>query len=347
MRNAATILQHPLAMPIAVALCLTWAYWSTLTVLAGRWSADPQYSHGFLVPVIAGVLVWLRRGRLNLSALRPCWWGLPVLLAALTLRLGATFYYFEWLDWASLVPSAIGVCLLVGGWQLWRCMWPALFFLVFMIPLPYTLEVAMASPLQGIATAASTFALQTIGFPAAAEGNIILINDARIGVAEACSGLRMLVVFFAVSTAVAIIIDRPVWERTLIVGCAMPIALVCNITRIVVTGVLHETVGREWADLVFHDLAGWLMMPMALALLWIVLHVLGRLLIDPPERETITVLPPRALPVAAEQGGSPTLPPRSLDPEPQRATPLGFPVTPESTTETAAPSSESVMAGHQ
>jgi exosortase/archaeosortase family protein len=91
----------------------------------------------------------------------------------------------------------------------------------------------------------------------------------RLGVVEACSGLSMLVVFFALCTAVAVLIRRPLWERLLIVAGAVPLALLANIIRIVVTGVLHKVAGPGLADLVFHDLAGWLMMPLALGLLWV------------------------------------------------------------------------------
>ena len=91
-----------------------------------------------------------------------------------------------------------------------------------MIPLPYRFEVALAGPLQRIAVISSTYLLQTFGLPAVAEGNIILLSEARIGIVEACSGLRMLVVFFALSSAVALVIRRPFWERAVVVASAMP-----------------------------------------------------------------------------------------------------------------------------
>jgi exosortase/archaeosortase family protein len=92
---------------------------------------------------------------------------------------------------------------------------------------------------------------------------------------EACSGLSMLMIFFALSTAVALLIRRPWPERALLVASALPIAILSNIIRITVTGVLHKTAGSEVADLVFHDLAGWLMMPLALGMLWTELRLLN------------------------------------------------------------------------
>jgi exosortase len=185
--------------------------------------------------------------------------------------------------------------------------------------------VALTDPLQRIATLASTFALQTIGLPALADGNVILLNDVELGIVEACSGLRMLVIFFALSTAVVLVIKRRPWEKALLVASAVPIALVANVTRITVTGVLHETAGREIADAVFHDLAGWLMMPLALGLLWVELKLLSRLLLDTapgpvrlgfgiPRRGAVPVAAPRRRPrpparppadVAARPAGAP------------------------------------------
>jgi exosortase len=158
---------------------------------------------------------------------------------------------------------------LLLGWPGLGLLWPALAFLLFMVPLPFRLEVALAHPLQRIATLISTLALQTLGFAAFSEGNTIRMGAIRIGVVEACSGLSMLMIFFALCTAVAMLTRRPIWERLLVVASAVPIALLANILRIVVTGVLHKVVGKEMADFVFHDLAGWLMMPLALGMLWL------------------------------------------------------------------------------
>jgi exosortase/archaeosortase family protein len=92
----------------------------------------------------------------------------------------------------------------------------------------------------------------------------------------------MLVTFFALATAVAIVIDRPWLDRGVIVLSAVPVALISNIVRITVTGMLFETVGSRVAHVVYHDLAGWFMMPLALLLLWMELKLLSHLLVSPP-----------------------------------------------------------------
>jgi exosortase len=240
---------------------------------------------------------------------------LPVLLTGLAVRFAGTYVTLDWLTAASLLPCLAGLLLLVGGRPALRWGWPAVAFLLFMVPLPYRLEIALAHPLQHAATWASTYALQTVGLAAFAEGNIIRLGEVRIGVVEACSGLSMLVIFFALCTAVVLVAPLPPVDKGLIVLSAIPIALAANVARITVTGVLHKTAGGDWANLVFHDLSGWLMMPLALALLWLEVRLLRWVL--PPV--TPRVVQPMQLarwrepgePVLADDGSRPRLPGRT------------------------------------
>jgi exosortase len=273
----------PLLPLLLVSACLVWAFGSTLAELAHVWSTNDQYSHGYLVPGFALLLLWLRRERLDRQAVRP---GLLIggLLLALGigLRLAGVYWYYLWLDTIAIVPCVAGVCWLLGGWAAWRWAWPAVLYLVFMIPLPYRLATAMSAPLQTLATTSSTFIMQAIGLPALSEGNVITLNEARLNVVEACSGLRMLVVFVALSSAMALLARRPLLDRLILLVSAIPIAVVSNILRITATGILHETTSSETANAFFHDLGGWLMMPLALILLSVELKVLSHLFIDPP-----------------------------------------------------------------
>ncbi len=275
-------------------VCLVWAFGSTLLDLATTWKNNEQYSHGFLVPPFAALLLWLRRDKLDASRLRPSLWGAVVLAAALGLRLFGAYYYYVWLDAVTLVPCVAGLFLLLGGRAAWRWAWPAVLFLLFMIPLPYRVASALSGPLQRLATVSSTFVMQMLGLPALAEGNVIQLNDAAIDVVEACSGLRMLVVFFALSAAVALVIRRPLAERLIVLVSAIPIAVLANITRVTVTGILHQMTDSETANAFFHDVAGWLMMPLALGLLAVELKVLSHLFLEPPARPVPVLRPPVA-----------------------------------------------------
>jgi len=123
--------------------------------------------------------------------------------------------------------------------------------------------------------------LQMLGLPAIIEGNVIVLDDVELGVVDACSGLKMFIIFFCLSTAIALLAaDRHPLERIFIVLSAAPIAIVCNVARITATGVAYQLVGEKSANLIYHDLAGWLMMPLALLLLWGELCLLSALFIE-------------------------------------------------------------------
>ncbi|MFO0842165.1 MAG: exosortase/archaeosortase family protein [Gemmataceae bacterium] len=287
-------LSAPLALPFA---CLLWAYGSTLADLATTWRNNDQYSHGFLVPLFAAFLLWYRRDKLRPELLRPSAWGLVLLGLGLALKLGGAYGYYVSLDPYSLIPCVAGLVLLAGGWAAWRWAWPAVGFLVFMLPLPYFASVAMSGQLQWVATVCSTFVMQTIGLPALAEGNVIHLNEFPINIVEACSGLRMLVVFVALSTAVVLVADRHWIDRGLLLASAVPIAVATNVIRITATGVMYDMGYSDMAKHFFHDFAGWLMPVVALAMLWAEVKLLDALFLDAPRpAASLTPATRRAVP---------------------------------------------------
>jgi exosortase len=232
------------------------------------------------VPLFSVYLLWARRDRARDVRVGAHGFGLILIALGTLIALAGSIFFVEWLRLIALLFWLAGLVVLVGGWPAWRWCWPSVLFLFFMIPLPYQVENALGGPLQRVATLSSTFALQMMGLPAVAEGNVILMNEARIGVVEACNGLGMLFMFAAFSAGVAILIDRPLIDKVLILLGAIPTAVLANVLRITVTGLLHETVGGQVADYVYHDLAGWLMMPIALGLLGIELWLLSKLFVE-------------------------------------------------------------------
>jgi exosortase len=269
--------------------CVLWAQWPSLTAMADRWARDPRYAHGYFVPMFALALLWMRRDRLKGVQLRGSNVGLAFLGLGAVVQLVRGYYRLESLEGLALLPDLCGLCVLLGGWRALQWAWPSIAFLAFMIPLPWRVESALGPPLQFLATTASTYVLQTLGFMAFAEGFVIHLNEATIGVVEACSGLSMVITFIALSTAAALVVKRPLADRVVLVLSAIPVALLANIFRIVLTGTLHETVGGHVATTFYHDLAGWIMMPLALLLYWLEIAILSRLLIE-AEHEAPPVL---------------------------------------------------------
>jgi exosortase len=267
--------------------CLLWCLWPALASMADRWSTDPRYGHGYLVPMFSLALLWMRRARLDGAKPSGSAWGLVFIGLGVAIQLTGGYFRHDTVEGLALLPYLSGIGLLVGGWRILEWAWPSIMFLAFMIPLPWRLENALGLPLQFIATSVSTYFLQILGFMAFAEGNVIHVNDAQIGVVEACSGLSMLISFAALSTAAALVVRRPLLDRIVLVASSIPVALIANITRIALTGVLHESVGAHAASRFYHDMAGWLMIPLALILYWFEIWVLSRLLVETKDQSSL------------------------------------------------------------
>jgi exosortase len=264
---------------------LVYAYWNSLVRVSQVWSG-PQYSHGYLIPLFAAALLWVRREPFRQVPGWHRWVGVALIATALGLRLFGAITTIFTFDTISFIPCLIGIFVLVGGLPTLRWAAPAIAFLVFMYPLPRFLEEDLSHELQDKATMCSTFALETLGVDCHREGNMILLGlqEEGMNVADQCSGLRMLTVFTGLAVALALISrDRPWWERLLIVISAVPIALVVNVIRITLTGLLFSlNIDSPLVQKIFHDFPGLIMMPIALGILYLEYQILSRIVIDAP-----------------------------------------------------------------
>lgn len=271
---------QPWAVGFSLLALLLWSYWTTLAEMAERWSDDPQYSHGYLVPLFSIYLLWRHRGVLNTGPISPNAWGIAILLAGLGMRAAGVYFFYGYFDGLSLLICLAGLGCTLGGFRALRWSGLAIVFLAFMVPLPFRLQNALGGALQRIATGMSTYLLQTCGVPAVAEGNIILINDQKIGVVEACSGLGMLMTFLAIATGIAMLLEKGWYRRIAVIVGAIPVAVIVNVIRITATGMLYAAAKPGIARVVFHDIAGWLMMPLALLIIFLELYLVDRLIVD-------------------------------------------------------------------
>jgi exosortase len=268
---------------------LCWAYWPNFQELASIWMNEPNYSHGiFIIPVSLYLLylrLWPPKSGWNGS--RGVWWGWVLLVAVLAGRAIAYERGNQWTETATLIPAIACLMLTLGGWPLLRRCWPGLVFLVFMFPLPRAVNTAVALPLQRIATHGSVFTMQLTGLWVVSEGNVIILRTPDgpkpLEVARACNGLSMLMTLAATVTATVMLIKLPTWKRIVILTSAVPIALLSNICRIVATGWLYYYLEGEQAKARAHDWSGYLMMPLALLLVWVELMVLSWLADDEAE----------------------------------------------------------------
>lgn len=265
-----------------VLLLLAATYFRTFIMLVSLWYNMSDYVYGFFVIPFSGFLLWDRRDMLKGVKFEISWLSIPCFLIGVAMRFYATYTFNQVLEALSMIPILTSIVLFVGGWAAIRWSWSAIAFLVFMVPLPGFIAGMMSQQLQLWGTDISVFTLQTLGMPAVAEGNVIVLSNARLGVVEACSGIRMLMLFFAACVGAAFILRRhDLLTRILIVLSAIPIAVFSNVTRITVTAILYETVSQELGDKIFHDLAGWFMMPLAIAILWLETGIFSKLFVAP------------------------------------------------------------------
>lgn len=266
---------------------LGWSFWPTLCFLNEKWASDPQYSHGYLVPLFSGYLLYQNRERFLRGSFQAMpWLGGGVLVAAFLMRFLAGGLLFHQLDAIALLVALAGLALGVGGLSFFRLVGPAIIFLAFAIPLPYEMERNVGGPLKIAATTSSTYLLQTFGLPAIAEGNLILIDEVRLGVVDACSGLKMLMTFAAFSVGAMLLNTRTWFERGMVLLGIVPIAMFTNVVRITATGITHTIIHDKATNDWLHDVYGWAMMPLGLAMLGLELWILKKLVVEPVRRGT-------------------------------------------------------------
>jgi exosortase len=243
-------------------------FWDSLAHFYYAWTTDENYSHGFLVPLISLYFANQVASRGPLPIRGGKWIGSLLLAAALAGRLITISLPIEFLgDVAFLIGLAGWFAILLGTAFLKR-FWFAFFFLVFMLPLPIALYSKIASPLQLFASGVASALMNTTGVPVLCEGNkMTLPGGLQMFVAEACSGMRQLTGFLALTTAVAYLTTRPAWYRVVIVVSALPIALSANIARVMLTGYIMHFVNPQFALGAYHTLEGLLMMGLGLLLL--------------------------------------------------------------------------------
>jgi len=273
-----------LILVISVLLALTgWAYWSTIVGLSKEWQSNDDYSAGQLVPLVALVFVYIERKNLRKCSLRPCWWtGIALLVFA---QMGRTFgllFMYESAERYSFVLTITGLVLMVAGWQVFRRVLWILLFLFLMVPLPGRVHNLISGPLQRMATTGSVFVLEAFLGRVSQQGNVMMVNGKSLGVAEACSGLRMLTAFIIVASFIAYMIKRSRRKKAVLLLSSIPAGVICNILRIVVTAVLMLLVSAEVAEKFFHDFAGLVMMPAAVLLMFGELWLMDKLTVPEP-----------------------------------------------------------------
>lgn len=239
------------------------------------WINDRNWSHGFLIPLFSLYFINQRKKEIINLEFKPNYFGLPLLIASIV------FYVFNivsqagWAYFRSLsIIAAIGsVVLFLGGLRLVKYTWLPIAFLIFAIPLPDRFYKSLTNPMRQWAASAAAACLNLIsGMEATARGAIIDIIykghrlEPGLDVAEACSGMRLLMAFLALGVVMAYLHRRPFWQRIILLASTVPIAIFCNIVRVTCTGFIYVLVNPKYTQGIYHDLLGLTMLPLAFGL---------------------------------------------------------------------------------
>jgi exosortase len=253
-----------------------------------QWITDSSWSHGFIIPVFS--LYFLNQRKKEILSFEPHtnWLGLIFLLCCLVFYVLVIFVYrFGYLRSLVIIPIIGSIILFIGGWKLVKYTWLPIVFLVFAIPLPDRIYTDMTIPMRKLAAAIAAQILNLVsGLEANASGVLIDVVykgvklEPALDVAEACSGMRLLMAFLALGVAMAYLHYRPIWQRLILLASTVPIAIFCNVVRVTITGFIYILWDPMYAQGIYHDMLGLLMLPLAFGSYGLLAWFMSNLLVD-------------------------------------------------------------------
>jgi exosortase len=250
---------------------------------------DEEYSHIFLVPLVAAYLIWVRRVRFRFCAPTGTFAG-PLIALAGWLISSYGFYHGVQSFWhGGAVLVVLGCIVSVVGKNVLFRFFPAVAVLVFLVPFPGTLRQQIALPLQSWTAQIAQILLEMFGIDVERSGNLISVNGMPVSIAEACNGLRMVFALILVSYAFSFGLPLKNFVRVLVLLASPLAAILCNVVRILPTVWLYGFHSKSAADK-FHDYSGWIMLPIAFLLLYGIIRLMRWALI-PVTRYTLASQP--------------------------------------------------------
>ncbi|HBR67854.1 MAG TPA: VPLPA-CTERM-specific exosortase XrtD [Rhodospirillaceae bacterium] len=241
------------------------SFFPSLGTLWAAWQT-PEYSHGMLIPVIA-LLIGSHELAKKKPLILPSWSGIPVILIGYACFAVSQLSAFEPPAHYGLLFCIFGITLSFFGRQTTRTLLPAFAYLIFAIPLPRLIQVALTAKLQILSTTTGVFVLQILNIPVFQDGNIIDLGTEKLQVVEACSGLRYMFPLLSFGFLVAFLFDGAMWKRAAIFLSVFPLTLGMNALRIALAGILVNAWGSGMAEGLVHEFQGWAVFLLCLGIL--------------------------------------------------------------------------------
>jgi exosortase len=268
---------------LAVAAGFVLLYRHVLVKLISDWWTDGNYSHGFFIIPIAAYLARERRDRFTAARQKPSALGLVVILGSILVLAGGVLGSELFLTRISILGTAFGIVLFFFGWARLRVLIFPLAFLFLMIPLPAIIFNQITFPLQLLASRFGETTLGVVDIPVLREGNVLILANTTLEVAEACSGIRSLISLLTLGIVFGYFADSRGWVRTFIAVSSVPVAIIANGARVAGTGMAAHFIGPEAAEGFFHEFSGWIIFIAAFAMMLVIQRIV--LLIAPPPLE--------------------------------------------------------------
>lgn len=268
-----------------IAGLLLWLYFPTLSRLVAQWWSDPNFSHGFFVPLFSAFVIWQERSRLTRLKPQPSWWGLLFVVFGLCVLIVGQMGAELFLSRVSMLIVLAGLIVLFLGLSFFRAVLFPWAFLFLMIPIPAIVFNLVTFPLQLLAAKVASTILPWMGVPVLREGNVItlplppgVVGDLfkRLEVAEACSGIRSLMSLATLAVIYGYLMERSTALRISLALASIPIAVAANSVRIVGTGLLAYYWDPDKAEGFYHEFSGWLIFVVSLFMLYL-LHRIVRI----------------------------------------------------------------------
>jgi len=271
-----------------IGLLFYFIFHNEIRSIAAKWVTDPSWSHGFLIPLFSLYFINQHKKEILSLETKPCYLGLFFLICGLVFYpLNIVHFQYGYLKPIGMIATLGAIVLFLGGWALLKYTWLPVAFLVFAVPLPQRMYVLITMPMREIAATVATVLLNLVsGMDATASGVIIDVIykgkkiEPALNVADACSGMRLLMAFLALGVAMAYLHYRPVWQRLVLLATTVPIAIFCNIIRVTVTGFIYILIAPKYAQGIYHDMLGILMLPLAFLLYGFIAWFMANLFVD-------------------------------------------------------------------
>lgn len=250
-------------------------YYDTFSWLVGSWINNEYYSHGFLVPIISGYIIWSLRKELATIEKKQSQTGLAILAVGILLQGIGVLWTIRFISGISLLVTVYGVILYLFGWEFMKKISFPLFFLVFMIPLPFV--DIIAPPIQTLSAVGSSMMSNILGIPVVRDGLVLTIPTGSFEVGLPCSGLNSIISLLTIAVLYSFILDGRMLMKFAIIISSIPLAIAGNIMRITSMLAIANKYGQNIAMNYFHDVSSLILFCVVLIVLFLIGRCFGRL----------------------------------------------------------------------